>query len=81
MGNQFYVYIHTRNDTGLPFYVGKGVKKRAWSKHSRGRRWKFIVEKHGFSVVIVKDKMSERCALALEMIAIRQLRSDGYDLD
>lgn len=80
MGKEFYVYIHTRNDTDLPFYVGNGAKRRAWSKHSRGRRWKFISEKHGFSVIILKDRMSERCALALEMIVIRQLRSDGYDL-
>jgi len=45
----FYVYEHTRNDTGLVFYVGKGNGKRLnVGKNgggSRNRYWKHIVPK------------------------------------
>ena len=47
MSGKYYVYVHTRNDTGKVFYVGKGQGKRAWSSDSRNPHWKSIVKKAG----------------------------------
>ena len=53
----YYVYEHTRPDTGNVFYVGKGSFKRAYSKAKRNKHWHNIVNKaQGFSVnIIAKD--------------------------
>jgi len=80
MPKEFYVYVHKRNDTGMPFYVGKGHAKRAGSKHSRSDRWRYIVDKHGFTYEIVKDGMSECCAFSYERIVIHKLRCMGNDI-
>lgn len=54
----FYVYLHTTND-GIPFYVGKGRLRRAYSKHGRSTFWNSIVSKHGFKVDIISANLSE----------------------
>lgn len=80
MNDIFYVYIHVRLDSGLPFYVGKGQDNRAWSKNRSNNHWRYIVNKHGYSVNIAQDGMAERDAFLLEMWLIAKLRHDGYDL-
>ena len=51
----YYVYLH-KKPNGEVFYVGKGTKLRAWSKHGRNEHWNNIVKKYGeFAVEIVKD--------------------------
>jgi len=70
MEKKFYVYIHRRTTDGRVFYVGKGARDRAYSSYSRNKWWYDVVGKHGFSVHIVKDKMSEKCAYTLEKIII-----------
>lgn len=67
---KFYVYIHRRASDGSVFYVGKGNRYRAWSRHSRNKKWKACVEEHGFLVEICKSGMHEDCALTLERILI-----------
>lgn len=67
---EFYVYIHFRNDDGLPFYVGKGRANRAWRTDGRSVQWNRIVAKHGLRVEILKSNLSEVDAFALEKSTI-----------
>lgn len=72
----FYVYIHYRNDTGLPFYVGKGCFKRAWAKDGRNSHWCNIVNKVGYTVRILQDNITESAAFRLETKLIVALGVD-----
>jgi len=65
--NEFYIYIHTKQDTGEIFYVGKGKGKRAYSKHSRSKFWNNIVDKYGYNVIIFENGLSEVEAFKLEI--------------
>lgn len=80
MENIYYVYIHNRNDTGEPFYVGKGHRRRAWSHSRSNLHWKRIVKKHGHSIEVVQDHMSESDAFLLEMWLIAKFKNDGIKL-
>lgn len=64
MKKDYYVYLHKTLD-GKVFYVGKGVKKRAWSKSSRSNKW-CEKAKDGYSVEIYKENLSDLDALNLE---------------
>lgn len=78
----FYVYLH-KKPNGEVFYVGKGTKNRAWSKHNRNPLWNAIVKKHGaFEVEIVLDNLQEWYAFELEYNLILQygLKSEGGTL-
>lgn len=57
-------YIHTRNDTGAVFYVGKGKERRAHTHYGRSQHWKRIVAKHGRTVHIVAYFANEADAFA-----------------
>jgi len=70
----FYVYIHYRNDTGLPFYVGKGKGNRINSRESRNPHWHNIVNLCGYTARIIQDDLEEQDALALEKDKIQELR-------
>ena len=50
----FYVYMHCDADTGVPFYVGKGGKQRAFSRAARNAAWRSIVKnsRKPFKIVI-----------------------------
>lgn len=82
-----YIYIH-RKETNLEiFYVGKGtvykehvksslIKRfyhRAFSSSNRNKMWKKIKNKHGYTVEIVKDNLSEECADELEIFLISEI--------
>jgi len=73
---RFYVYAHLR-PTGEVFYIGKGTNKRAWSRSLRNRHWNFIVDKHGFKVTIVRDRLTEKDAFDLEARLIKYFRQFG----
>lgn len=82
MGNEkFYVYVHRRLVTGVPFYVGKGHRGRAHSHHSRNLYWKNIVAKDGGRDVeiIVKD-IDEEFAFLVEVEAIDSHKRRGIHL-
>lgn len=79
-GSNFYVYEHRRASDGLPFYVGKGKGRRAWRQTDRTEWWKNVCAKHGVEVVIVKDGMSNSCAITLERITIAAYLAKGYPL-
>jgi len=79
-GGICYVYVHIRASDHLPFYVGKGTGKRAWSSASRTRWWNSIRAKHGWIVEIVGRDLSEKEAHALEVRMIAQFRREGFPL-
>lgn len=70
MQKKYYVYVHRRASDGRIFYVGKGSGRRAFVKFGRCAHWQNVVRKHGYSVEIVKDGMSEVCASSLEKVLI-----------
>lgn len=79
--NIFYVYEHTRPDTGGVFYVGKGHASRAFSKAKRSKYWNNLVTKAGgFSVSILVEDLDEELAFLVEMERIAQLRKLGVRL-
>lgn len=68
----YYVYIHLDNETGVPFYVGRGKGKRAFSKKGRSAAWHERVDSlsKSYSVEIVKDNLTEdeSCECEMELI-------------
>lgn len=75
----FYVYIHLRADSGLPFYIGKGRRRRAWCRSDRSEYWKRVAKKHGVIVELLHAGLSEDAAFALEKKEIAWARQ-YYDL-
>jgi len=83
--NNYYVYIHKTKD-GIPFYVGKGKGKRAWSTN-RNADWKEFVNRIGdYNVELPYTNLSEQKALDIEkkLIAdigvnnLTNILSEGY---
>lgn len=69
--NKFYIYVHKTADTGVPFYIGKGCKNRAYVTAHRNKFWKSIVKKHGFIVEIIASSLNELEAFYLENFYIK----------
>lgn len=80
MAEVYYVYVHTRCDTGSVFYVGKGQAGRAWTKRRSNRHWLNIVSKTDYAVTIIQDCMQEDGAFLLEMWLIAKFRHEGIKL-
>lgn len=80
MNNIFYVYIHRRLSDNKPFYVGKGKGNRAFSSSGRNSYWKNTKDKHGFSVELVFENLSEEEAFQCEKDTITEFRYFGYPL-
>lgn len=80
LAERFYVYEHTRRDTGGVFYVGKGCGRRAFSKSSRSKHWRAITSKHGYDVRFVVTDIQEELALLTEIERIDQLSRLGIRL-
>ncbi len=77
----FYVYEHTRPDTGVVFYVGKGSGARLNSKDKRNQHWHNVVNKaNGLNASKIADNLDEELAFLCEMERIDQLRRLGHKL-
>jgi hypothetical protein len=74
----FYTYAHYRknDDSGLPFYIGKGSGKRAFVRR-RTAYWKNIVAKNGLRVDILCSWPSEEDAFIHEKVLIEIFKSMG----
>jgi cobalamin biosynthesis Co2+ chelatase CbiK len=78
--NNFYAYMHRRADNGLPFYVGSGRHRRAWSRSGRSEEWKNIVGNHGLLIEIFSFGLSEQAATDFEEEMIAKMKANGHQL-
>jgi len=69
--NRFYVYIHKRLDDKI-FYVGKGCRNRAYTKHYRNDEWHKEAAK-GYKIEIVEDNLLELDSYKLEKKLIAEI--------
>lgn len=79
---EFYIYVHSKPD-GIPFYVGKGSKNRAYSfVKNRNSHYKNIVNKYGVKNIIVDvyPCENESHAFEREIEIIAAIKSLGVDL-
>lgn len=75
----YYVYVHKRADTGVPFYYGRGRGQRAWEAY-RNPHHKNIAVKHGLIVEILQKDMTRAQANLLEISLIAQGLASGLIL-
>jgi len=70
----FYVYLHRKATDNSVFYIGKGCKYRAYEVHKSKRSlyWTRTYKKYGRIVEIVKDNLTEKEALDLEVKLISE---------
>lgn len=64
-----YVYAYLRAD-GTPYYIGKGVKSRAWAIHQR-KNSRVNLPKDQQRIIIMESNLTDIGALALERFYIR----------
>ena len=69
----YYVYIHYKKSNGEPFYVGKGTGRRAANQTERSDFWKSVACKHGYTVEIVANNLTEAEAFNFEKVLIEKL--------
>ncbi len=73
----YYIYRHIRLDKQVPFYIGKGTKKkhkqdirsiyqRAYSRHGKNHIWNKIYNKTDYKVEIIYETKDEKDALSKE---------------
>ena len=67
------LYCHRRNDDFSIFYVGVGTKRRPYVKQKRNAYWDNIVNKHGYTVQVLKENLSSEDAFELEELIISEL--------
>jgi hypothetical protein len=71
----YYVYEHYKPSSNIPFYVGKGKLKRAYSIFGRNKYWQRIVKKYkGFEVKFIAKDIDEELAFLVEEERINQLQ-------
>lgn len=76
----YYTYMHTRNDTGNPFYIGKGKGKRARQIQSRSKEWHAIADVSGYAIHILAHWSSEADAYEHEKVVIASMKAMQIDL-
>jgi hypothetical protein len=75
--SEFYVYAHYLEGNIKPFYIGKGIGKRANSRRGRSIKWREIVNGGPFRVVILYKNLSEEMAFNIEKrLLSRRVRPD-----
>lgn len=78
---KYYTYAHYTADTKELFYIGKGIRERAWATLRRGNWWNNKVNKHGGRVVKILARWdTEEEALQHEIFLIKTFREIGHKL-
>ena len=72
----YYIYAHTKPN-GDVFYIGKGVKKRAWQKTGRNPHWHNVVNKYDIKVLLLADKLTKENANKEEIEVIKHFKKYG----
>ena len=72
---KYYIYAHY-NSEGKLFYIGKGSGNRAYVKYGRNKCW-YEQAKHGFTVEILFNGLSNMKALILEEVVINYIKIDN----
>ena len=80
MKNDYYVYVHYKKGTDIPFYVGKGRWNRINKSSDRNKWWKNIVNKYGFVSEKIEENLNEIDSLFLEQYWISQFKQWGFKL-
>jgi len=65
----YYVYAHYAHGWSDPFYIGKGMDKRAYVASNRSHKWKEWASK-GYSVRIPVQNVPEVCAFCIERMMV-----------
>lgn len=71
------VYLHRREDDGIPFYVGIGNVDRPYVVHGRNFYWTNVYNKHGLIVEILHENLTWYEACEHEIRLIKEYR-DRY---
>lgn len=75
-----YTYMHCRPGQSTPFYIGRGVGRRAWHRGGRNKHWHNVVSKNGFDVHVLAKWPSEKEANDHEIFLINTFRKMGVEL-
>lgn len=73
MENENYIYLHIKETTGEPFYVGKGKNNRFKTFNNRNKHWHNIVNKHGFDIIFLETNLTEQEAFEKEIYWINRI--------
>lgn len=71
--NNKLIYLHIKLDSGEPFYIGMGTKKRMNTSSSRSKMWNYIVNKHGYDIIILEDNLTNEIAIEKEKYWIKKI--------
>ena len=67
----FYTYAHVRNDTSKIFYIGKGSGRRMYRKDARNVHWHNVVNKAGYTPILLAKWPTENEAFEHEKFLIK----------